>query len=386
MAMRERLLRGSILKKHGSWHWRYYEAGKQRSVKLAEVSDECRTQQDVIKLANEAAKHIGNVDQPRTSNVAIVSFVEQDYLPWLKDEKRPTYLKGVKQIWGQHLKKHFGDRALREYQPVHATEFLSSLAPKYSRNTISHIRAAMSAIFAYAVGTGRLAMNPIHNAILLRKPKTPKPTAHYTPEEMGAILHALQNHVTPRAIMALAFVGLDRSEIRGLKREDVDLAAGVVHVRRGVTGTGKLGTKDIHEGAKTQNRARAVTIGPVVVDILRSHIESNTEGVNGWLFENEAGNALELGLYATRVIRKRLEGTDCVWKGYHAGRRGAETEMCRATNGNSQTTMLHFGHTKAVADAHYVKAIPEETVKAALALDGAISRAIEQSEKQVTVQ
>ncbi|HEV2114791.1 MAG TPA: hypothetical protein VGR48_02120, partial [Terriglobales bacterium] len=46
--------------------------------------------------------------------------------------------------------------------------------------------------------------------------------------------------------------------------------------------------------------------------------------------------------------------------------------MNRYTNGNSQITSHHFGHTKAVADAHYIKPLPEETKVAALALDSAI--------------
>ena len=50
--------------------------------------------------------------------------------------------------------------------------------------------------------------------------------------------------------------------------------------------------------------------------------------------------------------------------------------MNRYTNGNSQITSHHFGHTKAVADAHYIKPIPEETKIAALALDSTLRETI----------
>jgi hypothetical protein len=46
--------------------------------------------------------------------------------------------------------------------------------------------------------------------------------------------------------------------------------------------------------------------------------------------------------------------------------------MNRHTRGNSQVTSHHFGHSKEVADAHYIKPIPEETYKAATALDTAL--------------
>jgi hypothetical protein len=56
--------------------------------------------------------------------------------------------------------------------------------------------------------------------------------------------------------------------------------------------------------------------------------------------------------------------------------------MNRYTNGNSQITSHHFGHTKAVADAHYIKPIPEETKVAALALDSALSETQRRLEAQ----
>ena len=65
-------------------------------------------------------------------------------------------------------------------------------------------------------------------------------------------------------------------------------------------------------------------------------------------------------------------------KGLYAGRRGSETEMNRTTNGNSQITSHLFGHTKAVADSHYVKPLPDESAKAALDFDRRLGDAIAQ--------
>jgi hypothetical protein len=79
---------------------------------------------------------------------------------------------------------------------------------------------------------------------------------------------------------------------------------------------------------------------------------------------------------AKDVIRPTFAAAGLEWKGYYGGRRGAETEMNRYTKDNSQITSHHFGHTKAVADAHYIKPIPEETQIAALALDNALRETI----------
>src|SRR5579872_1107733 len=85
--MKLKLQSGSIQKKNGAWHWRYYDDGKQKSVKLAEISDEYRSKQDVIPLANDMAIRQPS-NGPRTGNLGIVQFAEGIYLPWVKAERR----------------------------------------------------------------------------------------------------------------------------------------------------------------------------------------------------------------------------------------------------------------------------------------------------------
>ena len=92
-----------------------------------------------------------------------------------------------------------------------------------------------------------------------------------------------------------------------------------------------------------------------------------------YVLENSARNPLDVWSYATRTIRPMLKAAGVEWKTFYGGRRGSETEMLRYTNGNTQLTAPQFGHTKAVADAHYVKALPAETRVAALAFDSALS-------------
>lgn len=108
-----------------------------------------------------------------------------------------------------------------------------------------------------------------------------------------------------------------------------------------------------------------------MVSILSEYRDSQPSQ-NGFVLENGKGDMLDLKDLARRLIRPTFKESGLNWKGYYAGRRGAETEMNRYTNGNSQITSHHFGHTKAVADAHYMKPIPEETKVAALALDSAL--------------
>jgi len=113
---------------------------------------------------------------------------------------------------------------LRDYQPRNATVFLTKLAEKnMGLNGVNHVRSLMSGIFKHAAALGYVNANPIHLAKILVAPTAPKETPHYTILEMAAALSVLQGQPQARAAIALAFIGLHPSEIRGLRWEDVNL-------------------------------------------------------------------------------------------------------------------------------------------------------------------
>jgi integrase len=370
---------GSIRRKHGAWFWERYEAGKKKMTRIA-GDDELRSKKDVAAEINKLIARLGPLsitakDAPRTGNISIAEFAKDTYLPWAKAETKPATYYGYLKMWQHRLEKHVGARRLNEYFPYHATEFLSSLARAgLGRNTIAHARAVLSGIFAHAVSLGHLQMNPIAGAKLLNKPKASAKTQHYTLQEMAEVLTALDSDETARqhSIMALAFLGLRRAEISGLKWEDLNIDGGSLWVRRSAW-QGKAS-----ETAKNSQSVREVTIGDVAAaSLTRLERLYKSKSLKGYLFENEKGGPLELGLFASRILRPTLELKGVkVWKGYHSARRGVETEMQRYTNGNSQITSHHFGHSKEVADANYTKPLPDETRKAVLAFDAGLAQAI----------
>ena len=302
--------------------------------------------------------------------LTIVDFVDSVYMPWVRANKQASTINGYEKMWKKHLQGHFGNRLLSDYQPHHATAFLTKLAEKgMGLNAVKHVRSLMSGIFQHAAALGYTSTNPIHFAKVLVTPRAPKATPHYTIMEMASALTVLQGQTQARLVMVLTFIGLRPSEIRGLKREDVNLDGGVLRICRSAW------RSSINEGGKGKNSVRDVTLGPTVIGILKEHMEAE-RSQRGFLLENSLGMPLDLDALARDVIRPMFAASGLEWKGYYAGRRGSETEMNRYTNGNSQITSHHFGHTKAVADAHYIKPIPEETKIAALALDSTLRETI----------
>lgn len=189
---------------------------------------------------------------------------------------------------------------------------------------------------------------------------------------MALILSALDSDTTARqhTVMALAFLGLRRGEIAGVKWEDVNLAAGSLWVRRSAW------QGIVADSPKNSQSVREVTLGTVATKALARLRRLNLNPDTAFVIQNEVGGAVDLGLYSSRVLRPTFERLGLTWRGLHAGRRGAETEMQGHTNGNTQITSHHFGHSKEVADAHYTKPLPDATRQAALAFDSALSTAL----------
>ena len=183
-------------------------------------------------------------------------------------------------------------------------------------------------------------------------------TEHYTLEEAEHLVSALVDHVDCQLIMALAcFLGHRRGEIAPLRWEDFDTE--FVHVRRAMD---KYGNVDV---PKTEESIASLPLVSAVRAPLGLWWQKCGKPREGWVFNSRNDTPVNLNHLIARVIRPHVEGKlECErcskipaasairWKGVHAGRRGAITNIIEATNGNyaigqalsrhkSMTTTLH---------------------------------------------
>lgn len=348
--------------------------GTRRQVEktLCEVSDRYRTKKDALPLAKA---EVGRLNRPESGGSAqtIAHFVESVYLPFVDEKKRPATANGYHKTWEMYLRDRIGKVRLVEFEPKHAAKLLDALVERgLGRHTVHHVRSLLSAIFKRAIREGLVKWNPIRE-VTVETPET-RETPHYTIKEMQGVLRALANYPQAQLAMALAFIGLRPSEIMALRWEDIGWqendgeTARVLKVQRSYW-------RGTIAPCKNKNSRRAVALGATVEGLLEKYRQEYPSD-SGYILENSLGDPLDLHALSRKVIRPVLAEYGLEWKQYYAGRRGAETEMNRHTQGNSQVTSHHFGHSKEVADAHYVKPIPRETRKAALALDAALAKTI----------
>jgi integrase len=363
------LQRGYIYESAGKFYIRYRENGRQKSHLLCtkDTGKHYSSKAKAVRLrADEFMLRINSQCQGYIEeDLTVSTFWEHTYLPYARENLRPSTVDGYQQIWNQFLAEHFAHLKLKEYRTHLGSQFLTALAKKgLDRNTIAHARGLASGIFSHALNVGLLESNPWHDVKVLAKIKASRNTPHYTLEEAENIISALGDYVDCQLVISLAFfLGLRPGEIQGLRWEDVD--PHWIHIRRAVV-RGIVG-----ETKTPESVASLPLIAPVQIPLQlwgqRSH-----NPIKGWLFPNRNGKPADLRELVRRKIVPTLEESGIPWKGLYAARRGAGTVLTQLT-GNAIAAQQILRHKNlAVTTGFYVKRMPEEGFAGMKLLEAAV--------------
>jgi integrase len=363
---------GSVIEASGVFYLRYSTgttisaSGKPRPVqkthRLCSKDDKhYSTKCKAVRLLADAFMLTVNQQRQDTDaeDMPIAAFWETRFLPYSeavviggRPRRKPSTLKGYKQIWSQHLKAHFGNRTLQQYRAAWGSTFLDGLTATQGRNTLRHISALASSIFSRAVAEQRLRSNPWVD-VQFPESALPTPTPHYTWGEAEDVISALVDRVDCQLVLALAcFVGLRPNEIAALRWDDVD--GEWLHIRRGIVG-GKL------DSPKTAESVRSIPLLPHVRVPLELWRRKSAD-TSGWIFPSDgtltaariiapemqqyAGGPSPVDLHnlVKRVIRPAVEKAKLQWKPIKAGRTGAATAIIERSNGNAALAQAVLGH------------------------------------------
>jgi len=210
-------------------------------------------------------------------------FVEEHYLPYAKEQNRPSTYNGYYKMWGAYLKNRM-KMPLRDFRTVDCEALLRLVVRKrdLSTRTLAHIKHLLSGIFRYALRIGFLnGANPA------------------------------------RTLVAVAgFTGLRRGELRGL--EIGDYKAGVLTVQRSIW------RKSVGE-PKGKRGKGAVPVIPWLEKILELYLL--TMKPQRYLFEGLLGGPINLEHIVGSTIAPALKGQEVRWRGWHAFRRGLATNL-----------------------------------------------------------
>jgi integrase len=204
---------------------------------------------------------------PRAGRVSLEVFSTQ----WMADRAalRPRTREFYEWVLRKHVLPYLGTAQIGSLRPSdvrawHASLLSSGIGPP----TVAKAYRLLCTILQTAVTDGTLGKNPcnIRGAGVEHSPERPVATI----EEVEALADAVNERHRALVLLA-AFCALRLSELLALRRDRIDLVAGVVHV---VEGQHELADKRTIVGPpKTEAGRRHVAIPPHIVPALQEHLD-----------------------------------------------------------------------------------------------------------------
>lgn len=323
--------KGKIYKHGGWWMFRYKtpvmvgnrKVWKDEYVKLA------RADEYISAAAVEKDGHVKPyreiLDSSRltaSTMQAVAEFVEDVYFPEKKTKKvlKASTLFGYRHIFDRHVKPRLNGKRLCDFKLQTAQEFLETVAAEtvLSANSLRHIKWFCVAVFDFAKQKGAYNdANPFSEVKIPKAQRSSKPTRYATLDNVLDMIDVLPEPAATVVAVA-AFAGLRKSEIQGLKWED--LRNGELHIERAAWRTTTI------EETKTEASNSPV---PVIKE-LAQHLEAHRDGLraSGFIFTGQKlAGPLDLHNLANRVVRPALKKARVDWCGWHGFRRGLSTNL-----------------------------------------------------------
>ena len=311
---------GTILKHHGSWALRYYDTEIQNGIrvrkkvfkKLVPIGPEYPSKRSVEPLAYKILEPVNAQRLQPESSMPVSAFIENIYLPSVKETLRPsTYKDYKKDCYECHIKSRLNGLRLRDFRTVTGQKLLQDIAksnPLIGHKTLLRLKSFLSGAFRHAKAEGILdEQNPMRDVTLPKNvPRRKFQGETYTvPEIIKMMEHLSVSPVAFACVGTAAFTGLRLAELRGLQWGD--FTGQSLKVSRTVWRTQEGKTKN-------ESSEASVPVLPQLGFILqnyRHHLEGLPEEGNlgkvvketDWMFAGEKrGTPLNLANLARRVI------------------------------------------------------------------------------------
>ena len=268
----------------------------------------------------------------------------------LKPSTITTYQKHL----NAHVLPAFGRREIASITTEDIQLFLNE-RKHLARKTLSSMRHFMGEVFKDAVEDGLIAKDPTASR-RISIPSTKAYDREALPLEQFREIMANLDLLLPadkRMIVLMMYTGMRRGEVLGLRWEDVDTKAGLIHIRRNVTHAG--GNKPVIGTPKTKSGERDLPLDPFVLEALKPMQES------GFIIGGETPITMTTYNNTWRRIKKTI---DLHGATAHVFRHSYLTYMAGQTT-DMKTLQAIAGHsTIGMTMNRYIHAQPEKIIDA----------------------
>jgi integrase len=304
---------------------------------------------------------------PKAAPVTVREFAEA----WLghrdlEDRTREHYV----QLLRDHVYPAFGSLPVPALTPAAVRTWHAALSKRTGPTARAHAYALLRTVMNTAVADDLIPANPcrVRGAGQTRRVKKIVPA---TLAELAALTKAMPAKYQLLVLLA-AWCGLRFGELAELRRSDVDVTNGVIHVRRGVvrTSTGRK-VKDPKSDAGKRIVALPPHLLPVVKDHLREHAAMGRDGL---LFPATHGEQLAPStLYRVFYPARTKAGRDDLR--FHDLRHTGAV-LAASTGATLAELMARLGHSTPGAALRYQHAAQDRDRVIAAALSELVTRQV----------
>jgi integrase len=184
-----------------------------------------------------------------------------------------------------HIVPELGNIKLAHLTTPRVEAFRDHLLASISRPMAKKVLRSLKSILKDARRRGNVAQNVAADTTIesdKRSKRKIKPGVDFPlPQEVRRMVEAAREGRQRAVIVVAAFTGLRASELRGLRRDDIDFKRQMIHVRQRADRYCQIGNP------KSEAGERAVPVGPIVVNTLRDWcLRSSTDHL---LFATRSG-------------------------------------------------------------------------------------------------
>lgn len=239
---------------------------------------------------------------------------------WLLNEKKQsvrgnTYEGTYRNCVEKHLIPYFGKFAIASVRKADIQKFLNGKV-FLSESMLQKLRLTLNQIFEDACDNEVIYKNPCKHIQLPLSKQHPKNIEPYTVEEVQTLLEYSKSHQFGLSVLILLKCGLRRSELLGLRWQDVDLENSLIHVTQAVT---EVRGKAICGAPKSKTSARTLPLDQELKEILecQPRIRAVHKGrgknrvsitiKNQFVISDSNGNAMRPTNWEKRVYYRFME-------------------------------------------------------------------------------
>lgn len=359
MARQRRFQYGSLFKRGSKtkvWVARWYDDAvssdgttvrTRRSEVIGLVSD--LTSREAEQLFVQRLQRV-NSARPQ-STLTLRTFVVEKWEPVVLPTVKYSTQKYYRYALNNHILPAFGDIQLRHIDRETVQNFLGAkLRHDLSWKTVKHLRTVLGTVLGAAEAWDYVEANPVRKTRMPRRGREPE-QAEVSPDQIQRMLASLPEPSRSLAWL-LVLTGLRIGELLALRWRDVDLAAGVLHVRR-----------TLYEGhfyePKSKRSRRTVPLAPKGVEILSTR-KARAARPDALIFSTSLGTPLDRRNLLKRHVQPACKRLGLEGLGWH-WLRHAHATLLDAVGTPLGTVQALLGHSSSeITREVYLHSIPAD--------------------------